>query len=60
VTQCRSQEEIEVKITDAGNASVENESGKLKWIFNVAPEQSQTAKFSFEVKYPKDKKINSY
>ncbi len=52
--------EIEVKITDAGNASVENESGKLKWIFNVAPEQSQTAKFSFEVKYPKDKKINSY
>ena len=52
--------EIEVKITDAGNASVETESGKLKWIFNVAPEQSQTAKFSFEVKYPKDKKINSY
>ena len=52
--------EIEVKITDASNASVENESGKLKWIFNVAPEQSQTAKFSFEVKYPKDKKINSY
>jgi len=52
--------EIEVKITDAGNANVEDASGKLKWIFNVAPEQSQTAKFSFEVKYPKDKKISGY
>ena len=52
--------EIEVKLTDAGNANVEDASGKLKWIFNIAAEQSQTAKFSFEVKYPKDKKINSY
>lgn len=52
--------EIEVKLSDAGNANVEDASGKLKWIFNVAPEQSQTAKFSFEVKYPKDKKINGY
>lgn len=52
--------EIEVKLTDAGNANVDEASGKLKWIFNVAAEQSQTAKFSFEIKYPKDKKINSY
>jgi uncharacterized protein (TIGR02231 family) len=52
--------EIEVKLTDAGNATLEDASGKLKWIFNMAAEQSQTAKFSFEVKYPKDKKINSY
>lgn len=52
--------EIEVKLTDAGYANVDEASGKLKWIFNIAAEQSQTAKFSFEVKYPKDKKINSY
>jgi hypothetical protein len=52
--------EIEVKITDAGNANIEDASGKLKWTFNIPAEQTQTAKFSFEVKYPKDKKINSY
>jgi uncharacterized protein (TIGR02231 family) len=52
--------EIEVKITDAGNANIEDASGKLTWTFNIPAEQTQTAKFSFEVKYPKDKKINSY
>ncbi len=52
--------EIEVKLSDAGTANVDDASGRLKWIFNMAAEQSQTAKFSFEVKYPKDKKINSY
>jgi uncharacterized protein (TIGR02231 family) len=52
--------EIEVKITDAGNANIEDASGKLKWTFNIPAEQTQTAKFSFEVKYPKDKKINTY
>ena len=52
--------EIEVKITDAGNANIEDASGKLTWTFNIPTEQTQTAKFSFEVKYPKDKKINSY
>jgi uncharacterized protein (TIGR02231 family) len=52
--------EIEVKITDAGNANIEDASGKLKWTFNIPAEQTQTAKFSFEVKYPKDKKINNY
>ncbi len=55
-----SEKEIEVILTDAGNANVDEASGKLKWIFNIAAEQSQTAKFSFEIKYPKDKKINSY
>ncbi|MFN7313638.1 MAG: mucoidy inhibitor MuiA family protein [Bacteroidota bacterium] len=52
--------EIEVKLLNNGNAIVDENTGKLKWFITLEAEKSQTLRFSFEVKYPKDKFINAY
>jgi uncharacterized protein (TIGR02231 family) len=52
--------EIEVKLVNAGNAAYDEATGKLTWIIRLEPEQSQAVKFSFEVKYPKEKVITPY
>ncbi len=55
-----SDKDIEIKLTQAGNAQYNAETGKLVWIVQLAPEQSQALRFTFEVKYPKDKTISNY
>jgi len=55
-----SDKDIEVKLTQGGNAQYDAETGKLVWIIQLAPEQSQSVRFTFEVKYPKDKVISTY
>jgi uncharacterized protein (TIGR02231 family) len=52
--------EIEVKLTDKGNATLDEATGKLTWKLDLAPEKSQIIKFSFEVKHPKDKPLTGY
>lgn len=52
--------EIEVKLIDKGNALFEENTGKLTWVINLAAEQSQVLKFSFEVKHPKNKPVTAY
>lgn len=52
--------EIEVNTTDLGNAAYNATTGKLTWTLTLEPEKTQTVKFSFEVKYPKDKIITPY
>lgn len=52
--------EIEVKLTDKGNATLDDATGKLSWKLDLAPEKSQTIKFSFEVKHPKNQQITGY
>jgi uncharacterized protein (TIGR02231 family) len=52
--------EIEVKLIDKGNAVFEENTGKLTWTINLAAEQSQVLKFSFEVKHPKNKPVTTY
>ncbi len=52
--------EIEVKLKDKGNALFEENTGKLTWAINLAAEQSQVLKFSFEVKHPKNKPVTAY
>lgn len=52
--------EIEVKLTDKGNANLDEATGKLTWKLDLAPEKSQIIKFSFEVKHPKDKQLTGY
>ncbi len=52
--------EIEVKLIDKGNAVFEENTGKLTWTINLAAEQSQVLKFSFEVKHPKNKPVTAY
>jgi uncharacterized protein (TIGR02231 family) len=52
--------EIEVKVLDAGKGKLDEATGKLTWNFMLNAEESQTLKFSFEVKYPKEKQIPGY
>lgn len=52
--------EIEVKLISAANATYDEATGKLTWVIRLEPEQSQAVKFSFEVKYPKEKVITPY
>ncbi len=52
--------EIEVKLTDKGNANLDEATGKLTWKLDLTPEKSQIIKFSFEVKHPKDKPLTGY
>lgn len=52
--------EIEVKLLNNGNATVDETTGKLTWKLTLEAEQSQSVRFSFEVKYPKEKIISTY
>lgn len=52
--------EIEVILKDKSNASYDAATGKLTWILTIAPEQNINVHFSFEVKYPADKRLNPY
>ncbi|MFN6340843.1 MAG: DUF4139 domain-containing protein [Bacteroidota bacterium] len=54
------EKEIEVKLVQAGGASYDEATGKLKWVLNIDAEKSHSVRFSFEVKYPKEKPITPY
>jgi uncharacterized protein (TIGR02231 family) len=49
--------EVEVKLDDAGGASVNPETGVLTWKIDLKPGESQKVRFTYTVKYPKDKRI---
>ena len=55
-----SDKDIEIKLIDAGKANYDETTGKLTWNILMDAEQSQSLKFSFEVKYPKEKQISGY
>ena len=55
-----SDKEIEVKLINAEKAKFDETTGRLSWLITLDPEQSQSVKFSFEVKYPKEKMISEY
>jgi TonB-dependent SusC/RagA subfamily outer membrane receptor len=50
--------EIEVELLDNGGASVNTETGVLTWKLDLAPGESKKLRFSYSVKYPKDKIVN--
>jgi TonB-dependent SusC/RagA subfamily outer membrane receptor len=50
--------EIEVELIDAGNAEVNNEIGVLNWKMVLAPGEIKKVRFTYSVKYPKDKLLN--
>lgn len=52
--------DIEVKALNLGNASYDETTGKLTWIITIDPEKTHLLKFSFEVKYPKEKIVTPY
>jgi uncharacterized protein (TIGR02231 family) len=52
--------EIEIKMLNASNAVYNQTTGKLVWTIRLEAEQSQSIKFSYEIKYPKDKQLSEY
>ena len=49
--------EVEVKLEDGGEATVNEETGVLTWKISLKPGENKKIRFSYSVKYPKDKKI---
>ncbi len=49
--------EVEVKLEDSGDALVNEEVGVLTWKVELKPGESKKFRFTYSVKYPKDKKI---
>lgn len=50
--------EIEVELQENSNAVINKELGMLDWKINLAPGETKKIRFSYSVKYPKDKFIN--
>lgn len=49
--------EVEVTLTDNGNAEVDTETGMLDWKVKLQPGESKKIRFTYQIKYPKDKFI---
>jgi uncharacterized protein (TIGR02231 family) len=49
--------DIEIKLDESGDAAVNTETGVLTWKVQLKPGESKKVRFSYTVKYPKDKKI---
>lgn len=50
--------EIEVELLDDGGAADNKEIGVLTWKLELAPGEVKKVRFSYNVKYPKDKQLN--
>ena len=49
--------DIEVKLEDDGGAAINEEVGVLTWKLQLKPGESKKIRFSYSIKYPKDKKV---
>lgn len=49
--------EVEVELGEASGAMINPETGVLTWKIELKPGESKKVRFSYTVKYPKDKKI---
>jgi uncharacterized protein (TIGR02231 family) len=52
--------EIEVKMINSGGATVDEATGKIMWNIEIPSEKSTSLRYTFEIKYPKDKPITAY
>ena len=50
--------QIEVTVIDLGGAKQDINSGKLTWKLNLKPTENKKLIYKFEVKYPKDRRVN--
>ncbi len=50
--------DIEVVLDDNGGAEVNNDEGQLNWKLTLAPGESKTVRFTYSIRYPKDKTLN--
>ena len=51
--------DIDVSADETQNASLDGQTGKLTWEFDLGPAQSKEMILKYTVKYPKDKRINN-
>ncbi|MBG9377704.1 DUF4139 domain-containing protein [Panacibacter sp. DH6] len=51
--------DIEVELLDSGNADINNETGLLKWDITLLPGESKKVRFSYSIRYAKDRTINT-
>jgi len=51
--------EVEVTLTDNGKADVNEETGIINWKIKLEPGESRKVRFSYTIKYVKDKKIRN-
>ncbi|MCF6184131.1 MAG: DUF4139 domain-containing protein [Bacteroidales bacterium] len=52
-------DEIEVKVLNTSGAVMNETTGKLKWEFKLKPGETKKITLSFEIKYPKNKEIQT-
>jgi hypothetical protein len=52
--------DIEVELNEISGAVADKDNGTLAWQLQLGPNESKTLRFSYSVKYPKDKTINIY
>ena len=52
--------EIEVELLESSEAEFVKDYGKLSWDLNLAAGESKTLRFSYSIKYPKNKAINEF
>jgi len=48
---------IEIELTNDGGAAVNKETGILTWTLSIKPGETQTYRFTFNVKHPKDRNV---
>ncbi|MBK6997566.1 MAG: DUF4139 domain-containing protein [Lewinellaceae bacterium] len=54
------QKEIVVELLEYEGATYNNEFGKLKWEIEIPANQNKRVRFSYSVKYPKDKAVGTF
>jgi uncharacterized protein (TIGR02231 family) len=50
--------QIEVTVGDLGGAKRDVNTGKLTWALSLQPNETKKVSYKYEVKYPKDKRVN--
>ncbi|MBX2907726.1 MAG: DUF4139 domain-containing protein [Taibaiella sp.] len=50
--------DIVIEDTETGNAEIVENTGMLKWTFNLKPNEVSEARFGYTVKYPKGKQVS--
>jgi uncharacterized protein (TIGR02231 family) len=53
-------EDVKVEVGSIGKAEFITETGKLRWVVNLAPKETLKFKFSYDLKYDKDKSLALY
>jgi uncharacterized protein (TIGR02231 family) len=51
--------DMEIELLSSSDAEANKETGVLTWKLNIAPGETRKVRFSYSVKYPKDKVINN-